>query len=108
MCPSRPKWPRSRKRRGTRSKCSVALADIVITSAPIPGRAAPTLISETNLCALATADASALYARDVLVFLKCCFAHLIVDGIGIDPHSDPKSVAIASGLGLTGLTTYPA
>ena len=90
----------------------VALADIVITTALIPGRAAPvlvtedmvrsmkpgsvivdlaaaqggncplteadrtvvkhgvTLIGETNLPALVAADASALYARNVLDFLK--------------------------------------
>ena len=90
----------------------VALADIVITTALIPGRAAPvlvtedmvksmkagsvivdlaapqggncpltepgqtvikhgvTLVGETNLAALVAADASALYARNVLDFLK--------------------------------------
>ena len=90
----------------------VALADIVITTAMIPGRAAPvlvtedmvksmkagsvivdlaapqggncpltepgqtvikhgvTLVGETNLAALVAADASALYARNVLDFLK--------------------------------------
>jgi len=90
----------------------VALADVVITTALIPGRAAPvlvtedmvqsmkpgsvivdlaapqggncpltqpgftvqrhgvTLIGETNLPALVAADASALYARNVLDFLK--------------------------------------
>ena len=90
----------------------VALADIVITTALIPGRAAPvlvtedmvksmkagsviidlaapqggncplteagqtvikhgvTLVGETNLPALVAADASALYARNVLDFLK--------------------------------------
>jgi len=90
----------------------VAAADIVITTALIPGRAAPvlvteemvkamkpgsvivdlaaaqggncplteanktvvkhgvTLVGETNLAALVAADASALYARNVLDFLK--------------------------------------
>ncbi|MDP3618271.1 MAG: NAD(P)(+) transhydrogenase (Re/Si-specific) subunit alpha, partial [Ramlibacter sp.] len=90
----------------------VAQADIVITTALIPGRAAPvlvteemvrsmkpgsvivdlaapqggncpltvpgqtvqregvTLVGETNLAALVAADASALYARNVLDFLK--------------------------------------
>ena len=93
----------------------VALADIVITTALIPGRAAPvlvtedmvksmkagsvlidlaapqggncpltepgqtvikhgvTLVGETNLPALVAADASALYARNVLDFLKLVF-----------------------------------
>lgn len=93
----------------------VAMADIVITTALIPGRAAPvlvseemvksmkpgsvivdlaapqggncplteagktvvkhgvTLVGETNLPALVAADASALYARNVLDFLKLVF-----------------------------------
>src|SRR3989344_708536 len=93
----------------------VAAADIVITTAPIPGPAAPplvpeergkarrpgsvivdraapaggncplteagktvvkhgvTLVGETNLPALVAADASALYARNVLDFLKLVF-----------------------------------
>ncbi len=93
----------------------VAAADIVITTALIPGRAAPvlvseemvkamkpgsvivdlaaaqggncplteankvvvkhgvTLVGETNLPALVAADASALYARNVLDFLKLVF-----------------------------------
>jgi NAD(P) transhydrogenase subunit alpha len=97
----------------------VAQADVVITTALIPGRAAPvlvtremveamkpgsvivdlaaaqggncpltqagrtvahqgvTLIGETNLAALVAADASALYARNVLDFLK-----LIIDKDG--------------------------
>ena len=111
----------------------VALADIVISTALIPGRAAPTLITEdmvksmkpgsvivdiaagkgpdgiggncplseadktvtkhgvtivgeTNLAALVAADASALYARNVLDFLK-----LIVTkegGLKIDLEDD--------------------
>ncbi|NMM77222.1 Re/Si-specific NAD(P)(+) transhydrogenase subunit alpha [Acidovorax sp. SRB_24] len=98
----------------------VAAADIVITTALIPGRAAPvlvtedmvkamkpgsvivdlaaaqggncpltqagavtlqhgvTLIGETNLPALVAADASALYARNVLDFLK-----LVIDAQGV-------------------------
>ena len=69
----------------------VANADIVITTALIPGRAAPvlvtedmvkamkpgsvvkhgvTLIGETNIASLVAADASALYARNLLDFLK--------------------------------------
>jgi H+-translocating NAD(P) transhydrogenase subunit alpha len=93
----------------------VAAADIVITTALIPGRAAPvlvteamvqamkpgsvivdiaapaggncpltepgktvikhgvTLVGETNLAALVAADASGLYARNVLDFLKLLF-----------------------------------
>jgi NAD(P) transhydrogenase subunit alpha len=106
----------------------VKLADIVITTALIPGRKAPTLITasmvqsmkpgsvivdmaieqggncelaelgktvvkhgvnivgEPNLAALVAADASALYARNVLDFLK-----LIVDAEGkltIDPNDE--------------------
>jgi NAD(P) transhydrogenase subunit alpha len=106
----------------------VKLADIVITTALIPGRKAPTLITasmvqsmkpgsvivdmaieqggncelaelgktvvrhgvnivgEPNLAALVAADASALYARNVLDFLK-----LIVDADGkltIDPSDE--------------------
>lgn len=106
----------------------VALADIVITTALIPGRAAPvlvteemvksmkpgsvivdlaapqggncpltepnktvqkygvTLVGETNLAALVAADASALYARNVLDFLK-----LIVtkeDGLQVNLDDD--------------------
>ncbi|TMH00460.1 MAG: NAD(P)(+) transhydrogenase (Re/Si-specific) subunit alpha, partial [Betaproteobacteria bacterium] len=97
----------------------VAAADVVITTALIPGRAAPvlvieemvksmkpgsvivdlaapaggncplteagktvlrhgvTIVGETNLAALVAADASALYARNVLDFVK-----LIVNGEG--------------------------
>jgi len=48
----------------------VALADIVISTALIPGRAAPTLITEAMVQSLVAADASSLYARNVLDFLK--------------------------------------
>ena len=110
----------------------VALADIVITTALIPGRAAPvlvteemvksmkpgsvivdlaapqggncpltepgqtvvkhsvTLIGETNLAALVAADASALYARNVLDFLK-----LIINKDGV-LHVDMEDDIVAA------------
>ena len=106
----------------------VALADIVITTALIPGRAAPvlvteemvksmkpgsvivdmaapqggncplteagrtvrkhgvTLVGETNLPALVAADSSALYARNVLDFLKLILAS--EGGLKIDMEDD--------------------
>jgi NAD(P) transhydrogenase subunit alpha len=106
----------------------VALADIVITTALIPGRAAPvlvteamvksmkpgsvivdmaapqggncplteagktvrkhgvTLVGETNLPALVAADASALYARNVLDFLKLILPR--EGGLVIDMEDD--------------------
>jgi NAD(P) transhydrogenase subunit alpha len=111
----------------------VAAADIVISTALIPGRAAPTLVTEemvramkpgsvivdiaagkgaggvggncplseadrtvvkhgvtivgeTNLAALVAADASALYARNVLDFLKLILPK--EGGIAIDPEDD--------------------
>lgn len=105
----------------------VALADVVITTALIPGRAAPVLVSEemvqamkpgsvivdlaaaqggncplteadqtvlrhgvlligeTNLPALVAADASALYARNVLDFLKLI---LTPEGLRVDLEDD--------------------
>ncbi|MGA1576514.1 MAG: NAD(P)(+) transhydrogenase (Re/Si-specific) subunit alpha, partial [Burkholderiaceae bacterium] len=110
----------------------VALADVVITTALIPGRAAPTLVSEdmvqsmkpgsvvvdlaagrgpnghdgncrvtqagqtvqvagvhvvglTNLAARVPADASALYARNVLDFLKLIAS---ADGVKVDMEDD--------------------
>jgi len=110
----------------------VAMADVVITTALIPGRAAPTLVSEdmvqsmkpgsvvvdlaagrgpnghdgncrvtqagqtvqvagvhvvglTNLAAQVPADASALYARNVLDFLKLIVS---ADGVKIDMEDD--------------------
>ena len=110
----------------------VALADVVITTALIPGRAAPTLVSEdmvqsmkpgsvvvdlaagrgpnghdgncrvtqagqtvqiagvhvvglTNLAAQVPADASALYARNVLDFLKLIVS---ADGVKVDMEDD--------------------
>ena len=110
----------------------VALADVVITTALIPGRAAPTLVSEdmvkamkpgsvlvdlaagrgpnghdgnctltqagqsvqahgvhlvglTNLAALVAADASALYARNVLDFLKLIAS---AEGVKVDMEDD--------------------
>jgi NAD(P) transhydrogenase subunit alpha len=114
----------------------VALADIVISTALIPGRAAPTLITEemvkamkpgsviidiaagkgpngggncplseadktvvkhgvtlvgeTNLAALVAADASALYARNVLDFLKLV---LVKDAAAIAVPMDDDIVA---------------
>jgi NAD(P) transhydrogenase subunit alpha len=104
----------------------VAAADIVITTALIPGRAAPvlvteemvramkpgsvivdlaaaqggncplteanrtvvrhgvTLVGETNLPALVAADASALYARNVLDFLKLVFTKEGVFNVPLD------------------------
>jgi len=110
----------------------VALADVVVTTALIPGRAAPTLVSEdmvkamkpgsvlvdlaagrgpnghdgnctltqagqtvqahgvhlvglTNLAALVAADASALYARNVLDFLKLIAS---AEGVKVDMEDD--------------------
>ena len=110
----------------------VAMADVVITTALIPGRAAPTLVSEdmvqsmkpgsvvvdlaagrgpnghdgncrvtqagqtvqvagvhvvglTNLAARVPADASALYARNVLDFLKLIAS---ADGVKVDMEDD--------------------
>ena len=114
--PMPPSWLERQKQEVAKR---VAMADVVITTALIPGRAAPvlvtedmvksmkpgsvivdlaapaggncplteagntvvkhgvTLVGETNLPALVAADASALYARNVLDFLK-----LIVDKEG--------------------------
>jgi NAD(P) transhydrogenase subunit alpha len=113
----------------------VAMADIVITTALIPGRAAPvlvseemvksmkagsvivdiaapqggncplteagktvvkhgvTLVGETNLPALVAADASALYARNVLDFLKLV---LTKDGFNVPMDDDIVAACLMS------------
>lgn len=135
--PMPPSWLARQKAEVARR---VALADIVITTALIPGRPAPvlvteemvkamkpgsvivdiaapqggncpltepgktvvkygvTLVGETNLPALVAADASALYARNVLDFLK-----LILDkegGLHIDLQDDIVSACRVTQQGL--------
>jgi NAD(P) transhydrogenase subunit alpha len=119
----------------------VAAADIVITTALIPGRAAPvlvtqemvrsmkpgsilvdlaapqggncpltepgrtvikhgvTLVGETNLPALVAADASALYARNVLDFLKLILPKTGDDGLKIDLDDDIVAACLVTHAG---------
>ena len=72
-------------------------SDIVITTALIPGRKAPTLLHEAtvaemkpgsvviDLAALVPADASALYARNILDFLKLT---LNAEGFSVNLEDD--------------------